>query len=49
MAGKGIFAQLIAQRFRLACERLDLNKRDFRLDCSQFKVPTRAGSQLSLF
>ncbi len=47
MRGEGQFAQLLAQRFQLACKRLGLNRRDqnFGLDCSRFAVP---GSQMSL-
>lgn len=48
MTGQGVFAQLIAQRFRLACKRLGLNQRRFELDVSQF-VPPSADGQLSLF
>ena len=43
MRGEGIFADLLAQRFAKACQRLDLNNTGRRqlqqLDCSQFKVP----------
>ncbi len=46
MRGEGIFSDLLAQRFKKACQRLDLNnsgRRDLqRLDCSQFKVPGQA-------
>ncbi len=49
MSGEGLFAQLQAQRFRLACERHGLNRkgRD-QLDTSRFRPPSDTG-QLSLF
>ena len=49
LRGKGIFAELIHQRFKLACERLGLNQHRLVLDCSQFIPPRPSGSQLSLF
>jgi len=50
MVGTGPYANLIAQRFRLATRRLGLNERRFPLDLSQFARPPRAGegAQLSL-
>ncbi|TLX62507.1 radical SAM protein, partial [Stutzerimonas nosocomialis] len=47
MRGEGHFAELIAQRFRLACKRLGYNRREdnYGLDCSRFAPP---GQQLSL-
>ncbi|WP_312936612.1 PA0069 family radical SAM protein [Stutzerimonas nitrititolerans] len=47
MRGEGQFAELLAQRFRLACRRLGYNRRDqnFGLDCSRFAPP---GEQMSL-
>ena len=52
LRGSGIYADLLAERFRLACKRLRLNdvlagKLD--LDCSQFRPPPVAGQQLALF
>lgn len=49
MRGKGLFAQLIHKRFKLACQRLGLNQRRFDLDRSQFIPPRWPESQLSLF
>ncbi|GIX28151.1 MAG: radical SAM protein [Burkholderiales bacterium] len=46
--GTGIFAELIARRFQLACERLGFNRAQPPLDTSRFRPP-RAGSQLDLF
>nr|WP_293245066.1 PA0069 family radical SAM protein [Panacagrimonas sp.] len=47
--GTGQYAQLLAQRFQLACRRLDLNVGARRVhDTSQFRVPPRAGDQMSL-
>ena len=49
MRGEGIEAELLHQRFRLACKRLGLNKTRTPLDCSRFGPPAKAGQQLSLF
>jgi len=47
--GTGNYAMLVAQRFRIACKRLGLNKNDRgSLDTSQFCVPPTTGDQLSL-
>lgn len=50
MRGQGEFADVIEQRFRLACKRLGLNEawRE-RMDTRQFRVPPRAGDQIGLF
>ena len=49
MRGEGVEADLLHQRFRLACKRLGLDKAHAPLDCSQFGPPAKAGQQLSLF
>jgi DNA repair photolyase len=50
MRGEGVYAQLIARRFRLARERLDLNSEDIgTLDTLSFAPPSRGSTQLSLF
>ena len=51
MRGQGLFADLIARRFALACKRLDLNAdRTLRLDTTRFRPPKAAESaQLDLF
>ena len=50
MRGQGPFAQVLAQRFQLACRKLGLNRtRGWDLDCGRFKPPLRAGDQLSLW
>ncbi|HEU0202987.1 MAG TPA: PA0069 family radical SAM protein [Burkholderiaceae bacterium] len=47
--GTGIFATLLEQRFRLACQRLGLNQdREAPLDATRFKPP-RSDAQLALF
>lgn len=47
--GTGKFAELLAQRFRLACKRNGLNQvRRETLSCDQFRVPIQSGDQLSL-
>lgn len=50
MRGQGVFADLIARRFDLACRRLRLDRvGSWRLDATRFKVPARAGDQMPLF
>lgn len=53
MKGEGLFAEMIARRFRLACQRLDLNNSRHRLDTSLFQAPAveavRGKRQLDLF
>ncbi|MDH3760767.1 MAG: PA0069 family radical SAM protein [Gammaproteobacteria bacterium] len=49
LSGSGAFADIIAQRFALACRRLDLKPRDYSLDNSAFSVPALSGDQLGLF
>jgi DNA repair photolyase len=46
--GEGPLAELIARRFELACARLGLNRRWAPLDLTQFRVPEKAGDQMSL-
>ena len=46
--GTGNFADLIAQRFARACERLGLNRERVALDTTRFGPP-RSGPQLDLF
>jgi len=51
MRGQGLFADLIARRFALACKRLGLNEdRTLRLDTTRFRPPSGpASAQLDLF
>ncbi len=46
--GKGMFAELLKQRFSKACERIGFNLEDSSLDTGLFKPPSRNG-QLDLF
>jgi DNA repair photolyase len=49
MRGGGPYADLLAQRFRLAAQRLGFERRDSgRLDITRFRPPPRKGDQLSL-
>jgi DNA repair photolyase len=48
MRGRGEFADLVSQRFRVACKRLGLNQRDSSLETGLFRPPSATG-QLSLF
>lgn len=49
MSGTGPVAELLRQRFRLACRRLRLNERRVELDCTLFRAPPLPTDQLSLF
>ena len=49
MRGEGNYAKLIAQRFDKAARRLGLDRSLGPLRCDLFRVPARAGDQLSLF
>lgn len=49
MRGEGPIADAIARRFVLACRRLGLNERTYKLDKTQFKPPPQTGDQLTLF
>ncbi len=46
--GNGLFAELLAQRFRVACERLGFNRETVALEVNRFKPPSRHG-QMNLF
>ena len=48
MTGQGAYAEMIGKRFRVACRRLGLGRRDWSLDTSRFRPPPRPGDQLSL-
>jgi len=46
MTGSGVYADLIARRFKLACRRAGIdNRRRIALDCTRFAPPPAAGSQ----
>jgi DNA repair photolyase len=47
--GTGHFATLIARRFKLACERLGLNRDDPKPTSALFRPPSPQSDQLSLF
>jgi DNA repair photolyase len=46
--GQGVYAELLARRFELACRRLGLDGDDWNLDTSQFQPPRPDSAQLSL-
>ncbi len=46
--GQGLFAELLAQRFRKTCTRLGFNLEERSLDTGLFKPPARKG-QMNLF
>jgi len=47
MTGTGLYAELLAKRFRLAARRLGFGPEP-QLDCSRFRPPELPGQQLSL-
>jgi len=47
--GTGVYADLLKQRFSMACKRLGLNRNHWELDTSLFRRPERDNSQLKLF
>ncbi|NQW10727.1 MAG: PA0069 family radical SAM protein [Alphaproteobacteria bacterium] len=49
MTGEGPYAQMIAQRVRLACQRLGLTRRTVGLDTTRFATPRPDRGQMSLF
>lgn len=49
MKGSGVYAELLAQRFRLALKRYDLTRRMVDLDTTAFAPPPGPGEQLRLF
>lgn len=49
MRGTGSYADMIENRYRLACKRLGLNQQRSSLDTGQFRVPLQSGDQLALF
>ncbi len=48
MKGRGVYAELLNQRFRLACKRLGLDRGEGDLDVSQFRPPPADPDQLTL-
>jgi hypothetical protein len=59
MKGEGLFAELLSKRFKLACQRLELNRERVSFNSSLFQVPeswrdtgkpeTKKSPQMSLF
>lgn len=50
MRGTGEFANLLDQRFKLACKKLGLNRREqISTSCKHFYVPSDPGGQFKLF
>ncbi len=47
--GKGVYADLFAQRFRLKCRKLGIDEAATVLDTSQFRRMTTPGPQLDMF
>jgi DNA repair photolyase len=49
MKGRGQYAELIAQRFKLAIKKNKLDKPDTEFETSLFRVPPSSGDQINLF
>lgn len=49
MHGQGIWAELMRKRFKIATDRLGINRKLQELRTDLFRVPPRTGDQLSLF
>lgn len=49
MRGSGVFAELLEERFRQTVTRLRLNRKLDPLDMPLFRIPPKAGDQMSLF
>lgn len=49
MRGEGVYADMIARRFRAACRRLGLQEKSPPLRCDTFAIPPQTGDQLALF
>jgi DNA repair photolyase len=49
MTGRGIWADLVRQRLRKACDRLGLNRERIQLDLTQFRRPSAISAQAELF
>jgi hypothetical protein len=47
--GTGPYAWSIGRRFELACNKLGLNQRSYRLTTALFKKPVVRGGQMDLF
>jgi DNA repair photolyase len=49
MTGKGVWAELLRQRFEKACSRMGLNRERIHLDLTQFRPPSSQRGQQQLF
>ena len=49
MRGQGVYADLIARRFEVACRRLNLGGEPRSLETGLFSAPRNTGGQLELF
>lgn len=49
MRGKGVYADVIEQRFRKTCQKLGLNRKHIRLNPGLFSFPFKETDQLNLF
>lgn len=49
MRGSGPYAEMVAQRFKVAARRLGLDAKQPPLRCDLFEPPARAGDQMELF
>ncbi|WP_194726585.1 PA0069 family radical SAM protein [Noviherbaspirillum malthae] len=49
MSGTGVFAELLSQRFKLACKKNGLNARQYSLRTDLFAIPKSDTAQMDLF
>ena len=49
MRGEGPYADMVAQRFKVAVKRLDLGRKAPPMRCDLFRAPVLQGAQMSLF
>jgi DNA repair photolyase len=49
MKGTGAYANIISQRFKLACKKNGLTRRELTLNTDIFEIPLRSGDQIALF
>jgi DNA repair photolyase len=49
MKGKGEYASLMAQRFQLACKKMELNRKSAELNTGLFSAPEKHSDQMVLF
>ena len=49
MSGRGDYASIMSQRFKLSCKKLNIVSKRRELNCQRFSVPAKSGDQFDLF